>query len=89
MIALCSLAFAGIPMVATLGFTAAIAVVVAVTAAATLLPAMFGGARTAHQLAAGAAGQDPPRRQEAAGWLRRADWVADRPWTATVASLAT
>ena len=41
-IALCSLAFAGIPLVSTLGFTAAIAVVVAVAAAATLLPAMLG-----------------------------------------------
>ena len=41
-IALCSLAFAGIPLVSTLGFTAAIAVVVAVFAAATLLPAMLG-----------------------------------------------
>ncbi len=41
-IALCSLAFAGIPLVSTLGFTAAIAVVVAVCAAATLLPAMLG-----------------------------------------------
>ncbi|HEU5104340.1 MAG TPA: MMPL family transporter, partial [Solirubrobacterales bacterium] len=41
-IALCSLAFAGIPLVSTLGFTAAVAVVVAVTAATTLLPAMLG-----------------------------------------------
>ena len=41
-IALCSLAFAGIPLVSTLGFTAAIAVVVAVCAATTLLPAMLG-----------------------------------------------
>ena len=41
-IALCSLAFAGIPLVSALGFTAAIAVVVAVVAATTLLPAMLG-----------------------------------------------
>ncbi len=41
-IALCSLAFAGIPLVSTLGFTAAVAVVVAVAAATTLLPAMLG-----------------------------------------------
>ena len=41
-IALCSLAVAGIPLVSTLGYTAAISVVVAVCAAATLLPAMLG-----------------------------------------------
>jgi RND superfamily putative drug exporter len=38
-IALCSLAFAGIPLVTTLGFTAAIAVLTAVCAAATLVRA--------------------------------------------------
>ena len=58
-IALCSLAFAGIPLVSTLGFTAAIAVVVAVCAAATLLPAMLGALGPAHQLAAGASSARP------------------------------
>jgi RND superfamily putative drug exporter len=41
-IALCSLAPGGIPLVTTLGYTAAIAVVVAVLAATTLLPALLG-----------------------------------------------
>ena len=58
-IALCSLAFAGIPLVSTLGFTAAIAVVVAVCAATTLLPAMLGRARPADQLAARASSARP------------------------------
>ena len=65
-IALCSLAFAGIPLVSTLGFTAAIAVVVAVFAAATLLPAMLGALGPAHQLAARAGNQGRPRRHRAA-----------------------
>ena len=65
-IALCSLAFAGIPLVSTLGFTAAIAVVVAVCAATTLLPAMLGALGPAHRLAAGAGDQRRPRRPGAA-----------------------
>jgi len=40
-VALCSLIFAGIPLVTTLGYTAAIAVFIAVLAAVTLLPALL------------------------------------------------
>ena len=40
-IALCSLAFAGIPIVANLGYAAAVAVLIAVSAAVTLLPALL------------------------------------------------
>ena len=65
-IALCSLAFAGIPLVSTLGFTAAIAVVVAVCAAATLLPAMLGALGPADRLAQHPPRQDQPRRLRAA-----------------------
>ena len=61
-IALCSLAFAGIPLVTTLGFTAAIAVVVAVCAAATLLPAMLGALGPRINSLRRPARQDPPRR---------------------------
>ena len=71
-IALCSLAFAGIPLVSTLGFTAAIAVVVAVCAAATLLPAMLGALGPAHRLAAGAAGTRPDPDDTRAARLARA-----------------
>jgi RND superfamily putative drug exporter len=97
-IALCSLAFAGIPLVTTLGFTAAIAVVVAVCAAATLLPAMLGALgphinslnihRTkppADGPISGARGDISAHRPR--GWLRWADGVASRPWRSAIAAL--
>ena len=65
-IALCSLAFAGIPLVSTLGFTAAIAVVIAVFAAATLLPAMLGALGPQINSLRVQLGKTPPRRQRAA-----------------------
>jgi RND superfamily putative drug exporter len=87
-IALCSLAFAGIPLVSTLGFTAAIAVVVAVCAAATLLPAML-GALGPHidSLRVPGTSADPDD-QEPHGWRRWARGVADRPWRSAIAALA-
>jgi RND superfamily putative drug exporter len=87
-IALCSLAFAGIPLVRTLGFTAAIAVVVAVVAAATLLPAMLGalGPRIDSMRVPGtSAGPDD---REPHGWRRWARGVAARPWRSALAALA-
>jgi putative drug exporter of the RND superfamily len=86
-IALCSLAFAGIPLVATLGFTAAIAVVVAVCAAATLLPAMLGALGPHINSLRFHIGKTHPDDKKPHGWLRWADNVADRPWTAATASL--
>jgi RND superfamily putative drug exporter len=87
-IALCSLAFAGIPLVSTLGFTAAIAVVVAVCAASTLLPAML-GALGAHidslRVPGTSAGQED---SEPHGWRRWARGVAARPWRSALAALA-
>ncbi len=76
MIALCSLAFAGIPLVSTLGFTAAIAVVVAVLAAITLLPAHARRPRPAHQLAAGARSARPIQttRSPTAGCAGQRAW---------------
>ena len=65
-IALCSLAFAGIPLVSTLGFTAAIAVVIAVARGDHAAAGDAGGARPADQLAARAVRQDPSRRRRAA-----------------------
>jgi RND superfamily putative drug exporter len=87
-IALCSLAFAGIPLVSTLGFTAAIAVVVAVVAASTLLPAMLGalGPRINSMRVPGtSAGPDD---HEPHGWRRWARGVAARPWRSALAALA-
>jgi RND superfamily putative drug exporter len=86
-IALCSLAFAGIPLVSTLGYTAAIAVVVAVCAAATLLPAMLGALGPHINSLRVHLGKTHPDDKKPHGWLRWADAVADRPWTAAVASL--
>jgi putative drug exporter of the RND superfamily len=87
-IALCSLAFAGIPLVSTLGFTAAIAVVVSVAAATTLLPAMLGalGPRINSlrvQFGKGEAGDGEPH-----GWRRWARGVSTRPWRSAIAALA-
>jgi RND superfamily putative drug exporter len=86
-IALCSLAFAGIPLVSTLGFTAAIAVVVAVTAATTLLPAMLGALGPHINSLRVQFGKTHPDDKEPHGWRRWAERVSDRPWTATVAAL--
>jgi putative drug exporter of the RND superfamily len=86
-IALCSLAFAGIPLVSTLGFTAAVAVLTAVCAATTLLPALLGllGSRIDSLRVKLGKSHDDSRPH---GWLRWADGVAARPWRSTIASLA-
>jgi RND superfamily putative drug exporter len=86
-IALCSLAFAGIPLVATLGFTAAIAVVVAVGAATTLLPAMLGALGPHINSLRVKLGKTHPDDKKPHGWLRWAEGVADRPWSSAIAAL--
>ena len=87
-IALCSLAFAGIPLVSTLGFTAAIAVVIAVAAATTLLPAMLGTLGPRINSLRVQFGKTHPDEVEPHGWARWARGVADRPWRSAVAALA-
>jgi RND superfamily putative drug exporter len=87
MIALCSLAFAGIPLVTTLGFTAAIAVVIAVCAAATLLPAMLGALGPRINSLRVHFGKTHPDDRKPHGWLRWADAVSDRPWRSALAAL--
>ncbi|HEX8050770.1 MAG TPA: MMPL family transporter [Solirubrobacterales bacterium] len=86
-IALCSLAFAGIPLVATLGFTAAIAVVVAVAAATTLLPAMLGAFGPHIDSLRVHLGKTHPDEAEPHGWRRWAERVSAHPWSATVAAM--
>jgi putative drug exporter of the RND superfamily len=86
-IALCSLAFAGIPLVSTLGFTAAVAVVVAVSAATTLLPAMLGALGPHINSLRVRLGKTHPDNKEPHGWRRWAEWVSLRPWSATVVAL--
>ncbi|MET0305903.1 MAG: MMPL family transporter [Solirubrobacterales bacterium] len=87
-IALCSLSFAGIPLVSTLGFTAGIAVVVAVCAAATLLPAMLGalGPHINSMRVPGTSSN--PDDHEPHGWRKWARAVAQRPWRSALAALA-
>jgi len=87
-IALCSLAFAGIPLVSTLGFTAAVAVVIAVCAAATLLPAMLGALGPRIDSLSIHRGKANPADAEPHGWRRWAERVAGRPWIATIVALA-
>ncbi|HEX5711760.1 MAG TPA: MMPL family transporter [Solirubrobacterales bacterium] len=86
-IALCSLAFAGIPLVSTLGFTAAVAVVVAVCAAATLLPAMLGALGPRINSLRVHIGKTHPDDKEPHGWRRWAERVAGRPWGSAIAAL--
>jgi RND superfamily putative drug exporter len=87
-IALCSLAFAGIPLVSTLGFTAGIAVVIAVAAATTLLPAMLGALGPRINSLRVQFGKTHPDDAEPHGWRRWARGVANRPWRSATAALA-
>ncbi len=86
-IALVSLAVAGIPLVTTMGLMAGIAVVLAVCAALTLLPAGLAitGARI-HALRV----RTPPPASAARGgiWARWAAGIAKRPALAGIAALA-
>jgi putative drug exporter of the RND superfamily len=86
-IALCSLAVAGIPLVTTLGFTAAIAVVVAVCVAATLLPALLGALGPRINSLRFHLGKAHPDDQEPHGWRRWAERVADLPWRSAIAAM--
>jgi putative drug exporter of the RND superfamily len=86
-IALCSLAVAGIPLVSTLGFTAGVAVVVAVCAAATLLPAMLGALGPHINSLRVQLGKTHPDDAEPHGWRRWAERVVQMPWRATIFAL--
>jgi RND superfamily putative drug exporter len=89
-IALLALSVAGIPLVTTLGYTAAIVVAVAMCAALTLAPALLSlvGPRI-HALAP--LGRRPTRRisvePRRGGWYRWAEAVAAHPGRAILASL--
>ena len=87
-IALVSLAVAGIPLVTTMGLMAAIAVVFAVLAALTLLPAML--AITGPKInALRVRGRHPAAHPKQGGaWARWAGGVARHPVIATLGALA-
>jgi putative drug exporter of the RND superfamily len=86
-IALCSLAVAGIPLVTTLGFTAAVAVVVAVCAAATLLPAMLGALGPHIDSLRFHLGRTHPDEVEPHGWRSWAERIVRVPWRSAIAAL--
>ena len=89
-IALLSLAVAQIPIITAMGYTAAIAVVVAILAATTLLPAILGLLGPRYD-----ALRLPFRRKEVSeadhdrtGWARWARRVAKMKWTSAIGALA-
>ncbi len=86
-IALCSLAVAGIPLVTTLGVTAAVAVVVAVFAAATLLPAMLGALGPRINSLRFHVGKTHPDDKEPHGWRDWAERIVRIPWRSAIAAL--
>ncbi len=87
-IALCSLVAAGIPLVSTMGYTAAVAVAVAVVAAVTLLPAMLGALGPRIDSLRVHLGKTHPDDHEPHGWRRWAGGVARRPWGSMIAAAA-
>jgi uncharacterized membrane protein YdfJ with MMPL/SSD domain len=85
-IALLSLAAAGIPLVTTLGYTAAIVVIVAASAATTLLPAILGLiGLSINRLRLPGMRQHHDQRPH--GWARWAAYVGSHPWPALIVGL--
>jgi putative drug exporter of the RND superfamily len=86
-IALVSLVFSGISFVGNMGYSAAVAVLVAVTAAVTLLPALLGAlGEHIHSLRV-QLGRTHPDDHQPHGWARWARGVVNRPWRSLVASV--
>jgi RND superfamily putative drug exporter len=83
-VALLSLGLAGIPLVWTLGYTAAIAVLVAMVAAITLLPAMLAAVGGKIDSLAIPWGNRHERDDHSHGWARWAEGVAARPVPAVI-----
>jgi putative drug exporter of the RND superfamily len=83
-IALCSLALANIPLVSALGYSAAVAVLVAVLAANTLLPAVLAMAGRRIDSLPIPLPQSASHDAEPHGWRRWAEQVARRTWPAAI-----
>jgi putative drug exporter of the RND superfamily len=86
-IALVSLLASGIPLIGTMGYSAAVAVVVAVLAATTLLPAMLGALDLKINALRVKLGRTHPDDHQPHGWARWARGVANRPWRSAVGSV--
>ena len=85
-IALCSLALADIPLVTSMGFAAAIVVLIAMAAALTLLPAVLGvlgGRIDSLKIPFLHLAHDRPH-----GWARWAHGVGEHAWPAMIAAVA-
>src|SRR3979411_2493051 len=78
---------ADIPIVTAMGSTAAIAVLVAVLAATTLLPALLGALGPRINSLRVKLGRTHPDDHQPHGWARWARGVAARPWRSLVASV--
>ena len=87
-IALCSLALAGIPIVASLGYSAAIVVVIAVLTSITLLPALLALLGTRINALKVPGLHRRASRPGAHGWARWAEMIARRPWPWLVLGVA-
>ncbi len=85
-VALCSLLASGIPLVGAMGCSAAVAVVVAVLAAITLLPALLGALGPRIDSLRVKLGSTHPDDHQPHGWRRWADGVSHRPWRSLLAS---
>jgi uncharacterized membrane protein YdfJ with MMPL/SSD domain len=82
-IALVSLLVAGIPLVTSLGYASAFAVVTAVLAAVTLLPALLGAAgRHIDSLRLPAFLRPKPKPPDKGFWGAWGHWVTTHPWSA-------
>lgn len=95
-IAILGLQFAGIPFVASLGYSAAIVVTFAVVVAITLLPALLAfvgrrvlprSARSDH-IATVEAGETGHAAPPTTRWVQWASWVAHHPWRSAIAATA-
>jgi RND superfamily putative drug exporter len=86
-IALVSLLASGIPLVGTMGYASAVAVVVAVLAATTLLPALLGALGPNINSLRVQLGRTHPDDHQPHGWARWARGVVRRPWRSLVAAV--
>jgi putative drug exporter of the RND superfamily len=86
-ISLLALVVADIPLVTTLGYTSAIAVVFAILGALTLLPALLGlvGAHVSALRLPFGQGRTPTTQSSA--WTKMATWIADHRWPVIVTVL--
>jgi RND superfamily putative drug exporter len=87
-IALVSLLAADIPLVGTMGYSAAVSVLVAVVAATTLLPALLGALGPHINSLRVKLGRTHPDDHKPHGWARWARGVATRPWRSMLAGVA-